>query len=98
MDIKELVDNRERHRKRLSTARRQIRTGIPWYRYDILGNLTHLDDLLHGPHRDLGQLAAGKPVADIGAADGDLAFALEHQWGFEVDVIDTAATNMNGLR
>ncbi len=36
--------------------------------------------------------------ADIGGADGDLAFALEHQWGWQVDMVDTAAANMNGLR
>ena len=45
----------------------------------------------------LGRLAAGLPVADIGAADGDLAFTLEDAWGWEVDIVDTAPTNMNGL-
>jgi hypothetical protein len=54
--------------------------------------------MLHGEHRDLGRLASGLPVADIGAADGDLAFALEDQFGWQVDIIDTAATNMNGLQ
>lgn len=38
------------------------------------------------------------PVADIGAADGDLAFALEDLAGWQVDILDTPATNMNGLR
>jgi hypothetical protein len=70
---------------------------IEWYRYDILGNVGHLDALLQGDHRDLGRLAGGLPVADIGAADGDLAFALERAFGWEVDIVDNAATNQNGL-
>ena len=37
-------------------------------------------------------------MADIGGADGDLAFALEQQWGWQIDMVDTAAANMNGLR
>jgi hypothetical protein len=82
----------------MAVARRRIGDTIPWYRYDILGNVIHLEALLHGENRDLGRLAGGLPVADIGAADGDLAFALERQWGWEVDIIDTAGTNMNGLR
>jgi tRNA (mo5U34)-methyltransferase len=58
----------------------------------------HLDVLLAGEHRDLDRLAGGMPVADIGAADGDLAFVLEQACGWTVDIIDTAPTNMNGLQ
>lgn len=54
--------------------------------------------MLHGENRDLGRLSAGLSVADIGGADGDLAFALEQKCGWEVDLVDTAATNQNGLR
>ncbi|MGO9972055.1 MAG: hypothetical protein ACLP01_04445 [Solirubrobacteraceae bacterium] len=97
-NITELVAGCAQHRDRLATARGELGDGIAWYLYDILGNLVHLDALLHGSNRDLGTLAAGLPVADIGAADGDLAFALEHQWGWRVDIIDTAHSNMNGLR
>jgi hypothetical protein len=97
-DISDLVAASERHRARLTTTRRQIGDDLPWYLYDILGNLQHLDQLLTGANRDLGRLAGGLPVADIGGADGDLAFALEQQWGWQVDLIDTAAANMNGLR
>jgi hypothetical protein len=96
--IDDLIKNRDHHRERLARARRHIGNGFPWYPYDILGNLTHVDALLHGANRDLGTLAAGLSVADVGAADGDLAFALEDQWGWQVDVVDTARTNMNGLR
>ena len=44
------------------------------------------------------QLCRGQhgKVADVGAADGDLAFFLENQ-GFAVDVIDNEETNFNGL-
>jgi hypothetical protein len=97
-DIADLLSNRKLHRQRLSRARAEIGDGIPWYLYDILGNLNHVDALLTGENRDLGRFAAGLPVADIGGADGDLAFALEHQWGWQVDLIDTASANMNGLR
>jgi len=69
-----------------------------WYPYSTLHNIAvleklsataglHLLDLCRGVH--------GK-VADIGAADGDLAFFLEKH-GLSVDVIDNEYTNFNGL-
>lgn len=84
--------------ERLNIARSQIGDGIPWYPYDILANLVHVHEMLSGENRDLDRLAQGLPVADIGAADGDLAFALEDIAGWQVDIVNTAATNMNGLR
>ena len=98
MDISALAHACGPWKERLDTARREVGDGIPWYLYDILGNVPHLDALLHGDHRDLDRLAAGLPVADIGAADGDLAFMLEGEYGWELDIVDTPATNMNGLR
>lgn len=83
--------------ERLAAARRSI-DGVDFYPYDILGNVIHLDSLLTGEQRDLDRILGGMPVADIGAADGDLAFSLEAVLGWEVDIIDTAATNHNGLR
>jgi tRNA (mo5U34)-methyltransferase len=84
---------------RLDAARAEIGDhGFPWYPYDILGNLAHVDALLHGDNRELSRFVGDLPVADIGAADGDLAFMLEDLGGWQVDIIDTAATNMNGLR
>lgn len=97
MDISELTSNLDTHVPRLAAARQQIGDRVDWYRYDILANLLHLDNLLHGENRDLDALAGGEPVADIGAADGDLAFTLEAATGWEIDVVDTAATNQNGL-
>lgn len=68
-----------------------------WYGYDILSNFWHLDGLLKGSERALLDQVKGMPIADIGAADGDLAFFLE-SIGFDVDIIDWPATNWNGLR
>ncbi|MCW3015135.1 MAG: hypothetical protein JWO02_2227 [Solirubrobacterales bacterium] len=97
MDISELHAELPRQVDRLDRARREIGGGIAWYPYDILGNIVHLDGVLTGENRDLDRLAAGLPVADIGAADGDLAFILEAVGGWQVDIIDNPPTNANGL-
>ena len=68
-----------------------------WYGYDILSNVWHVDSLLGSASRDLLARIGTDPIADIGAADGDLGYFLE-LLGFEVDVIDWPATNWNGLR
>ena len=98
MDLDQLTARTPEQIDRMRVARDAIAPDFPWYPYDILGNLTHLDAMLTGEQRDLDRLAQGLPVADIGAADGDLAFALEQIGGWQVDIVDTAATNMNGLR
>lgn len=98
MRIDDLMDNIGTQVERMRIARSQLGGDIPWYPYDILANLTHINGMLSGDNRDLDRFAQGLPVADIGAADGDLAFALEDVAGWQVDIIDTAATNMNGLR
>jgi tRNA (mo5U34)-methyltransferase len=69
-----------------------------WYPYSTLHNVAVLEKLsaAAGLHLlDLCRGAHGK-VADIGAADGDLAFFLERH-GLSVDVIDNGYTNFNGL-
>jgi hypothetical protein len=98
MDISELIAASQAANVRMGKAREEIGDEFVWYRYDILANLWHLDNLLHGEHRDLGALAGGLPVADIGGADGDLSFLIEHEWGWDVDLIDNGPTNQNGLR
>jgi tRNA (mo5U34)-methyltransferase len=95
--IEDLTADIGRHVDRLRDARSAIGDGIAWYPYDILANLIHVDTMLSGPNRDLGRLAAGRPVADIGAADGDLAFTVEDHWGWEMDIVDNAPSNMNRL-
>jgi hypothetical protein len=70
---------------------------FPWYPYGTMGNLRILDGMLSGENRKLSSLAPGLVVADIGAADGDMAFFLE-SLGMTVDIIDHGPTNFNGLR
>jgi tRNA (mo5U34)-methyltransferase len=69
-----------------------------WYPYETLRNLPVLERLLARDGLDLLELCRGKygRVADIGAADGDLAFFLE-ELGFSVDVVDNDCTNFNKL-
>jgi tRNA (mo5U34)-methyltransferase len=98
MDIDHFTSALPTQEERLRAARSQIADGIQWYPYQILGNVFHLNEMLSGDNRDLDRLAQGLPVADIGAADGDLSFALEDVAGWQIDVIDTAATNMNALQ
>jgi tRNA (mo5U34)-methyltransferase len=98
VNVDELIESVDPQTARLNAARAQIGDELPWYPYDILGNLAHVDALLHGDNRDLSRFAGNLPVADIGAADGDLAFVLEDLAHWDIDIIDTAATNMNGLR
>ncbi len=98
MDIDHLIESLGGQEARLQRARAEISEDIQWYPYHILGNVFHLSEMLSAPHRDLDSLARGLPVADLGAADGDLSFAMEDLAGWQMDVIDTAATNMNGLR
>jgi hypothetical protein len=69
-----------------------------WYPYATLRNIPHLERLLAGVGLDMLELCRGDygRVADIGAADGDLAFLLE-ELGFSVDVVDNEFTNFNKL-
>jgi len=75
-------------RKRLRAIRRDV-PGIAWYPYDPLASLE--------PLREIELPLGAGPLADIGCADGDMAFFLE-SLGFEVDAIDNSAANHNGLR
>jgi tRNA (mo5U34)-methyltransferase len=69
-----------------------------WYPYSTLHNVAVLEKLSDTAGLHLLELCRGAhgKVADIGAADGDLAFFLEKQ-GLSVDVIDNEYTNFNGL-
>lgn len=69
-----------------------------WYPYDTMANVLHLDSLLSGENRSVFGRLAGTRVADIGAADGDFGFFLEAELGCQVDLIDNAPTNFNGMR
>jgi tRNA (mo5U34)-methyltransferase len=69
-----------------------------WYPYSILNHVRFLERLSANVDLNFLQLCGGQhgKVADIGGADGDLAFFLESQ-GLSVDVIDHDATNPNHL-
>jgi len=83
-------------RERMRAARAAVE-GVDFYPYDTLGNLRTVDELLRHSRCNLQQLSGGLPVADLGAGDGDLGFFLE-SCGLEVDLVDHAATNFNGMR
>lgn len=98
LDIGRLRSRAAEFAQRLGEVKQAHRSdNFTWYPYDTLGNLVHLDALLKPGHRDLGELLAGGATLDIGGADGDLAFLLEDR-GVEVDVLDHAPTNNNGLQ
>ena len=71
--------------------------GFPWYPYPTLENIGLLSSFLTGANRRVLELAPSGVAADIGAADGDLAFFLE-SLGMTVDIVDNGPTNNNTLR
>jgi hypothetical protein len=79
----------------LDAIKARLQPDFGWYPYGTLSNFVHLGPLLEAhpiPH-----LAKSYRTADIGAADGDIAFFLE-ALGYTVDVIDYGPTNYNNLR
>jgi tRNA (mo5U34)-methyltransferase len=77
-------------------ARTKPINGSPWYLYNSISNIWHLDEVLAGEDRSLLSSLAGKTVADIGAADGDMGLFLA-SIGADVDLIDNPPANMNGF-
>lgn len=98
MRIEQLRRDLPLHAERLAAARASVSEPVVWYQFETLANLEGIEMLLSGEDRELDSLTLGLPVADIGAGDGDLAFALEAATGWKLDIIDTAAANQNGLR
>ena len=78
----------------MSELRQNLKPDFPWYPYDIVSNIWHLSPMMENL---TGLFGPGKRVADIGAADGDLAFFLE-SLGNTCDIYDNPPTNMNGLK
>jgi SAM-dependent methyltransferase len=69
-----------------------------WYPFEILpAFLDNLDQLLTGENRRLLEDPVDTRIADIGAADGDLAFFLE-TIGFQVDIFDGGPESVRDLR
>jgi tRNA (mo5U34)-methyltransferase len=69
-----------------------------WYPYSTLHNVPVLEELCSQASLPLLELCRGTygKVADIGAADGDLAFFLE-KLGLSIEAIDNEYTNFNRL-
>jgi len=98
LDIEELRREASAFNLQLEARKREWGPDFPWYPYGTLINFEHLHRLLTGENRQLfARFGKGSRIADIGAADGDLAFFLESR-GYRVDVIDHAPTNFNGMR
>ncbi len=97
-DIGEMASAAKKYEQELRRIKFSLREKSFWYPYGTLANFIHLNNLLKGPHRDILQLADNGPVADIGAADGDLAFFLEQKLGLVADVIDFEPTNFNSMQ
>jgi tRNA (mo5U34)-methyltransferase len=97
MDISEISAKARDFAKHLQKVKSSAGQTFQWYPYPTLGNFSHLDSILSGPYRQLLDLSNRGPVADIGGADGDLAFFLE-SLGNEVHVIEYPPTNYNALK
>src|SRR5437016_6192908 len=67
-----------------------------WYPYDCFANLFYVQRLLNSSGLSLDQVIGGKPVLDLGAADGALSFFLE-SLGYQVHACDHAGTNLNRM-
>jgi hypothetical protein len=98
MNYKQLINQGESFSKKIRTLKeKNSPQGFTWYGYDILANLSHLNATLSENNLGFLNEIEGLPIADIGAADGDLGFFFEAM-GFNVDIIDWPKTNWNGLQ
>jgi len=95
MNGDELLQLSQTFNLELDRKKKEWNASFPWYPYGTLNNFVHLREgfNLH----PLETLSSTKHVADIGGADGDLAFFLQ-SLGYRVDIIDNASTNFNGLQ
>ncbi|WP_438387227.1 class I SAM-dependent methyltransferase [Actinopolyspora saharensis] len=98
MEFGTLRDRALSYREWLLARKQEIDAGFDWYPFDTLANVLHLDGLLSAENRNVFGELAGRRIADIGAADGDLGFFLEAELGCHIDLVDTAAPNYNRLR
>jgi hypothetical protein len=98
MDIQEIARRAVEFAPVLEAKKREAKQShFEWYPWPIVPDVVMvLEKLLTGDNRDLLALAEGGPIADIGGADGDLAYFLE-TLGCEVDIIDHAVTSGSGL-
>ena len=96
MDVRDLLAASVDFTQLFDRARENKNFDRPWYAYDSLGNLDHFDRLLSAPYRDLPALCDGKPLLDIGCADGQLALFF-NSLGLDVTAVDNPGTNANAM-
>lgn len=96
-DVTDITRDAMLFRARLQHTKSLLEPEDFWYPYDSLSNFVHFERLLQGENRSAFEKLRNRTIADIGAADGDMAFFFE-SLGNRVDVIDHAPTNFNGLR
>ncbi len=98
MDAADLLTSAAAFAQRLDAIKGELDPqDFGWYPYGSMSNFVHLDNLLTGEHRDVLRYAGSRPILDIGAADGDIAFFLE-SLGERVHVIEYGPTNFNETR
>lgn len=92
-----LIAQAGKFRERLQSLKKENPPeGFTWFGYDSLSNVEVLPQLLTGEARQLLQNLDG-PIADVGGADGELAFFLESQ-GFDCRLLENPDTNWNRLQ
>ena len=90
--ISKLVRKARRFSHRLDRVkRRNASPDSGWFPYPVMDNLGAIEGLLSEHNQDLFSRIGNGPLADLGAADGDLTFFLEAQ-GFDVDLVDMASS------
>ena len=97
MDIVEFRQRAIEFEPELRARKLRLAPESEWYPYGTLNNFHTLEAMLTGEHRQLSKYLDLGPIADIGAADGDLSLLLA-SLGYETDIVDNAPTNWNGLR
>ena len=95
MNIREIQKKVDKFEERLDVVKKES-PAIKWFFGDILSNIDAIGSLLKGKNRDIFGEFIGGHVADIGAADGDVAFFLE-TLGYQCDIIDFPQYNYNGM-
>lgn len=96
-DNSEWVRTAAQFRQKLQQVKRSLEPRpYAWYPYDSLTNVSTLAKLLDTTDFDFPTLTGSGTVLDVGTADGELAFFLEHR-GINVLAVDNPATNVNEM-
>lgn len=95
--FQQIIDCAVEFGPRLRAAKERLADRCSWYPYETLSNLDHLRSVFAASAAPFAELAAGKPILDIGAGDGDLSFLLEAA-GYTVHALDTPRSSHNGMQ